>query len=38
MEKSLGTSMIAKHSAVYEEAIGGKLLVKEICNSGMKKG
>ncbi|KAL4119466.1 hypothetical protein QTP88_012273 [Uroleucon formosanum] len=33
---SLSASMIAKHSAVYEEAVDGRLLVKEICNSGMK--
>jgi len=29
--------MVAKHSAVYEESIGGKLLVKEICKSEIKK-
>jgi len=29
--------MIAKHSAVKEDAVGGRLLVKEICKSGMKK-
>jgi len=30
-------SKIAKHSVVYEEADGGRLLEKEMCKSGMKK-
>lgn len=37
VEISLSTLMITKHSAVYEEAIDGRLLVKEISNSAMKK-
>jgi len=38
VEMSLNASMIAKYSAVYEEAIGRRLLVKEICKSRIKKG
>lgn len=37
VEISLSTSMMEKHLTVYEEAIGRRLLVKEICKSGMKK-
>jgi hypothetical protein len=34
---SLKALIMEKHSAVYEEAIGDRLLVKEICKLGMKK-
>jgi len=37
VDMSWSDSTMAKHSAVNEEAVGGRLLVKEIHSSGMKK-